>query len=617
VTVAAEAAATGQRMGRRMGRRIGRAALPVHAVALGVILIVVMGWIGTGASFSSDESAAIIQARHLAAGQGWLFAGPLPRIDPANEAFFAALSSQGELGTATFAKHALYPVLLAGAYAAGGRSGLVLVSVLGTIAAAWIGARLAATLDPRTERWALWAVGIGSPLFFDSQVVIAHTLGAAAAGGAMLCVLRAKDRRRNADRSGDDPPRAIGRTRDPVLGAGLAGWIAAATVLVGVAVLLRNEAILFGLALGAVMVAQGARRRDVPWIGAGAGIAAASLFGALVDRWITGRIVGAGVLAALPVGEDSFLSSRFSAAVQATVLPGDAWPMVGIVGLMGLLLGIVVAGLTVRLRPEDHVVFRIACGVAVVGSLLPFAGGAPDTIPGLLVACPVLAAAVVVGHRGWLRDEPARTMATVMLVFVAAVLGIQYSQAGAAEWGARFLALGLPMLVPLALFVLARAAGGLDRGSRRVAAAGLVVTTVAVSLLGAWSLRYYHDTNAAFTELVAGAVTGPPGDLGADPGPGSGADLGDGRREPIVVTTWIGLGRLMEREPVEVRGLTVTPDQLPAYLERLRAAGVARITFVTLDPAADLPRLDGLYDVTATVPAGRAAGPVFRLEATR
>jgi hypothetical protein len=238
-------------------------------VALGLVLVALVPLVGTGASFSADEGAAIVQARHLSRGQGWVVGHPVPGADPTGRNYPLELSTRGPRGTAPFVKHPLYALLLAGADRLGGVTAMVLLSVAGTVAAAVLAAALAGRLRPGLARPSLWAVGLASPLLFDGYLVIAHTLGAALAAGAVVCALRGLE----------------GRGRPAVAVAGVAGCMA-------VAVLLRNEAVFWGLALGVAVGAFALRRRSR----VGGALAVGSVLAAAAahlgeQAWI-GRILG-------------------------------------------------------------------------------------------------------------------------------------------------------------------------------------------------------------------------------------------------------------------------------------------------------------------------------------
>ncbi|MFN8039393.1 MAG: hypothetical protein U0Q07_09300 [Acidimicrobiales bacterium] len=549
---------------------------------MAVVLLIATFAVGTGASFSSDEGAAIVQAKHLAAGQGWILENPFPALDPTGERSFLALSDHGANGTAAYSKHPTYPVVLAGLDRIGGVTAMVLLSVLGTLVAAGLAARLAARFGDRYARPTVWAVAIGSPLLFDSQLVIAHSLGAALAAGALLAVVRARERW---------------------------SWamVVVAAACLGAACLLRNEAILLS-AVVAVVLLWAAVRTRAPRLGvlAVAVVGAAGL-AAVFDRVASARIIGAAFTAAGPVSPGSdFLSSRIGALASTAVLPGDSWPPVAQVGLMLVFGGVTAAGLAARTRPDDARLVRFGCGAAVLGVVLAFAGGQPDTIPGLFVACPFLWAGLLLVRRQQVATEPARFLAAVVVAFVVLVVLVQYSQAGAAEWGARFLAIVLPAAVPLALVSIDRAGRRLAPADARIGLVSLVVVTAAISVLSLWSLHHYKGLNRDWTRFVASAADDWRDEV-AQPG-------GDGR--PVVITTWAGLGRLMWPEDVDVRGMTVEATDLRSTLEQLRAAGVTEVVYVAPGSGPDREAFRGLYEQVDVRPEGRVdKGPVFLLRA--
>ncbi|MEA2716560.1 MAG: hypothetical protein QOI99_877, partial [Actinomycetota bacterium] len=117
-------------------RRAWAAPVWVHLAALALILVALMAVVGTGASFSADEGAAITQAKSLARGDGWIVAHPLPQADPEGANYPLELSAKGPRGVSPFAKHPLYAIVLAGAERAGGVTAMVALSMLGTLAAA-------------------------------------------------------------------------------------------------------------------------------------------------------------------------------------------------------------------------------------------------------------------------------------------------------------------------------------------------------------------------------------------------------------------------------------------------------------------------------------------------
>ncbi len=234
-------------------RRAWRRPLWVHAAALAVVLVVSLLAIGPHVAFSSDEGVAVIQARMLRDGHGWLYRYPLASMDPRGDARPFEHGDLGSMGVAPYAKHPTYPLLLAGFDLIGGFWAMLGVGLAGTVAAAGLGALIVRRLDPRLDRTVLWLLGLGSPLFFDGFVVLAHTLAAAAVAGAVLAALTALGPRRT-------------RARRAAAVAGLAAGLVVAS-------LLRTEAIFVGPAL-AVAVGVGVlahQLRPAPRRGGGRG----------------------------------------------------------------------------------------------------------------------------------------------------------------------------------------------------------------------------------------------------------------------------------------------------------------------------------------------------------
>jgi hypothetical protein len=177
-------------------RRVG-VPLRAHVAALAVVLLALVPVIGTSASFSTDEGAAIVQAKSLARGDGWIVEHPLAEVDHADGRHYPLeLAEWGERGFVPYGKHPLYPLLLAGADRVGGVTAMVLLSVAGTVVAAALAGALARRMDASLAPLAVWVVGIGSPLLFDGFLVMGHTLAAALAAGAVLAAVGAGDQRR-------------------------------------------------------------------------------------------------------------------------------------------------------------------------------------------------------------------------------------------------------------------------------------------------------------------------------------------------------------------------------------------------------------------------------------
>lgn len=517
-------------------KRLWRAPLRAHVAALAVVLLALVPLIGTGASFSADEGAAIIQARSLSRGDGWVVAHPVPEADPAGLAYPLELSERGPRGIAPFGKHPLYALLLAGADRLAGVTGMVLLSLLGTVAAAAMGALLAARIDRGLARPAIWVIGLASPLLFDGYLVIAHTLGAAA-GGAVLAAATAFER------------------RSRLAALAIVPWIA-------VAVLLRTEAVFLALGLAGAAAVVGWRRDQV----VAALVAGASVIAALAARlgegvWI-GRILGgsvAGTGAVSPPATSGFLADRWQAFSITWLRPSyGAARLVDLLLLVMLVAVLVAAHAARRGRPGVGVMAAVSGVSAVAAVVLAPA----NVVPGLLIACPVLGAGLMLTGRRTLATTAARLAAVTSVVFTLVVVATQYSTGGSGEWGGRYFALALPIGLPVVLLAIRH------RGSRGLVA-GLVVCSLALSVMAVGSLRAAHRRGAG---LIA-AIDRTAGDTVA------------GSDRPVLVTTAPLVPRMAWPTFDRQRWLLSRPGDLPALVDRLDAAGIERFTFVARSEA--------------------------------
>jgi hypothetical protein len=545
-------------------RRAWARPLWAHVVALGLVLIALMPVVGTHASFSADEGAAITQARNLARGDGWIVDHPLPQVDPEGVNYPLELSSRGPNGVAPFAKHPLYALVLAGAERVGGINAMVALTLLGTLAAAALGAALASRMGgPGLARPALWALGLASPLLFDGYLVVAHTIGAALAAAAVLVAVVAIERRR-------------------------ASLALAVAPLVALAVLFRTEALLFGVAL-AVMAGLLVLRRPGATRWTTALVAAASLAGAggaaIGERLWSAAILGgpAGSTGGGPSGLDEvgFFDGRMHGFVITWLRPsydGGAVDIALLVMAAALALGVFAA----RRHPGDDPPARLLAVVAAIASILALAVGPTAIVPGLLVACPLVLVGLASfgrGDRGTDRssdvDSPSRLTATLaagtFAGFALAVIATQYATGGSGEWGGRYFAIGLPILVPVCLLNLRRVGQRLSAPTRRVAAGSLLVCTVCLSTIGVSGLRHTHD----FTGRLMAAVDRTASPIGA---------------RPVIVTDEPGMPRQAWDTFDRQQWLLVDDEEPSDVFDRLRAAGIERVAVVFGPGKRDLTR---------------------------
>ena len=556
-------------------RRAWELPLRAHVAALAVVLVALLPLLGTSASFSADEGAAIVQAHELSTGGGWVVEHPVPEADATGVNYPLELSSRGLRGTAPFVKHPLYALLLAGADRLGGITAMVLLSVAGTVAAGAVAAALAARLGPGLARPTLWLVGLGSPLLFDGYLVIAHTLGAAGAGGAVLFAVRAVEDRR---------PLAS------VVGVG---------ACVTFVVLLRNEAVLFALGLAVACGVVAVARRHLP-AAAAAATAVAAAAGAHVgeQEWIR-RILG-GSFVGLPGGPgvaSGFVTGRVRSFTLTWLRPGyGGLPLVE-GALLLMVCALVVAVVAARRHPGDRRPVVALGAVAAGSALVALATEPTNLVPGLLVAFPVAAAGLVAIRRRALGPLAARLALGTFAVFALAVIATQYVTGGSGEWGGRYFALGLPVVTPVLILALATLGRPLDLTARRAGAGALVVCTAAMSVMGLSSLRDTHRFTARLQATAAHA--------GRQSAPA----------RPVMVATNAAVPRLAWATFDDQRWLLARPGGLAPLVDRLRDAGIGRFVLVSDELERDVAEMGTRVDVVSrSSPAGGPNWQVLVLE---
>jgi hypothetical protein len=529
--------------------------LAAHAGALAIVLAVFVVAAGPIGVFSVDEGMAASQARHLATGAGWSIPAPLGEpVTATDPQFPIRLAESTGHGWATFAKHPLYAVSLAAADRVGGAAGMVGLSVVGGVAAALGAAALGRALGrPDDALAALWLTGLATPLLFDSGLLIAHTLGAAAVAAVACACLR------------------DGR-HAPAIALGALGAAAA--------VMLRSEAILLIVAVAVVAAAGVLRRRAVidPIIATAVVVGgSAAWFAELI--WHR-AITTPGTVLNVPVQGGGWVRGRVDATWITLLRPsGGAIDEHAVV--IGLAFVLIVTGL-VLLRAVGGVAPSVA--VVVGGVLLVSVALAGSTTPvsGLLPTAPVVVAGLVALRPGAL-DARARAVGWVVLLTAGAIAATQYKGGGGVEWGGRYFAILLPLVVPLAVVGLRSALAGAAPPARRLAIAGLALATVGLAVLATVTLRDYHrraDSLLGRVDAVA---------VGDDAGGGS-PDAG-----PIVVTRAFGLPRLdwerWDQHRWVLLGRVEPVDGVDPQITTLLDRGVTRFTLVSNTLETDLALL--------------------------
>ena len=553
-----------------------------HAGLLLAILLVLGVLLVNGRPALGDEGAVLAQAHQLeqrawATPESWRVAHPFPELDPEGRLIPLEHSPIGDGYYLPYAKHPLYPAMALPLLRGIGPTSMFLLSSVAVWFAALCAAGIARRLRPRITLPTLWIVGLGSPLLFDSTLVMAHALAAAALGAVGLCLVRHLDR-----------PRP--------------GWIVGASLAGAVLVLLRSEGVLAIVAVSTVlglMALSDARRTSTEQAGATPRPAWGQLsFGRLrVDVALASAAVAIAVTAALAVlielrvaaqllspDEDmtmrvpsrgSFLAGRVSVlwvSILRPALNGSGWgSLVLLVGIAAMLAGAVMLGDPHR-RSRGLVVL---CAGTVLVLLRQFAP--VEVVSGLVPAFPLLVIGLIYLRRADLRDRAVQLCLGVPALTSLAILATTYSVGGGVEWGGRFFHLLLPLTVPVAVLGLdtARASlpdepvrPGLRITARQLAVGAVLLATASLSLL---SLRAIHTTRSTAEDvddaaLAAADAARPAADGGA----------------PVVISDARPFARAAWDSFTDYRMLRVPSDEpLGPLLDGLADAGVGTVVVMT------------------------------------
>ncbi len=353
---------------------------------------------------------------------------PLRDIDESNAATLLPGVVETADGPVYYRKHPLYPSMLRWALEVehGPRAVSLVAGWLAAVSAMVIARRIGGA-----ERVTLWGVGLATPLFFYANLVKAHTIGAACVGLAVAALLTLR-----------------GRTLVALVAPVVAGCFLAFGVL------FRSEVV---LAVAALAVAALLTRR-LSLVGAAAMVATPAVV-FLLERELVAGIAGSGGVASPSAGRSgSFLMNQLG-ALRITSLrtgygaggPFDQLVIVWVLGAMGL---VVVSWV----RPVPARAWTALGGFGVTVYVLPLLTDDVHMLPGLLIACPLLIVAAGFGRR--VASSPSRDaeqlanrrfVALAVTGIVVLVAATQYPEGGGYEWGGRFFAVALPLLVPLAV----------------------------------------------------------------------------------------------------------------------------------------------------------------------
>jgi hypothetical protein len=487
-----------------VARRLWRAPLPLHLCVLAAALVLCAWYTRPGFGWTSDEGAAILQADLLDHGT-WIYANPVPEVDPEGVLSPFPIGDHGSKGLAPYGKHPLYPRLLQLAGAIGGDWGLVGLSVAGTVLAAAAGGLLAQRLSPSLARPTLWALGLGSPLFIDAFAVLAHTLAAATFGWCVLAIWESIQRR------------ALAR----------AGMLAAGSALVVVTALLRTEGVLAGGALGLAL-----GTLAVVWRSRWTLVCAAAVLSATGAAFLGERVVVRSILGTLSPRAGLRLShpprpwllGRLEALWNDWLDPGVSGRFsLGVAAVLVAVVLLVVGAVRARIdRRGAPLALALSAALACYGVRLL---SPPLELFGLFAAFPILLVGVVLLSRGQFATRLPVLAGLTTALFAAAVLATNYPVGGSIQWGGRYFAVILPVVTPLALDAIRRASTGWHPATAHRVVALSVAVSLTVALIGLRVIRHRHDSVAA-TQVALSELSSVAG----------GAGVGTHPDRPIVVS---------------------------------------------------------------------------------
>lgn len=507
----------------------------VHVVFGSMVLLALVSFVNPREIWTSDEGAVRAQVDFVASDATWSRTRPFAAIDPEMVLSPIKAATIKDDVYHPFTKSPLLPLTLIPLKNLLGDSGLIALSLAGTVIAATGGAIVAGMLGGGMRRTTFWAIALASPLLIYSYMVTAHTVAAAFCTLAFAAVF------------------STGRS-------GVTRLVLAMTMIT-MAVFFRVEAAAFAVAFALVLLGGWWRHRDRFHLYAATGVAAAGILSFLLNSMWALRIAGAD-----PVSEREALLDVLRLARGAfslLLLLGYHENRMSALALTLIIGAGVMLALTIRFEPDRILLQRLLAGTSIGGAIM-LGLAPPDGVTGLLLATPVVVVGLVlVGNEEWHEPVQRSILATSGLLAVL-VIATQDSAGGGIQWGGRYLMVAVPLLCTVAL-------AAIRRQTARTPASGwllggvVVVASIALSISGLVLLRTQHAEAVTFQATI--------GDFADN------VATSDGSR-PVLVSTGTHLGRHMWRSVEEIDFLLVPDDQFQVYLGRFATTGVIRFGFV-------------------------------------
>lgn len=436
-----------------------------HVLGLLVVLIALIPIVDNGSFAIPDEGVYSAQADNLSNGS-WAAERPASDID--SEGRWAVLSDSSFRGTdgIPYARRPLYPLMLTPFWKVGGLVGGIVLSIIGSWAAATVSGLIASRFDRRAAIPTLWLVGIGSPLLFDAYLLVGHSPAAAFAAVLCLAVVRSLESRSQCE------------TRVSIAPAWAAVALAAAVALT----LIRTEGVLLvaGLAVGVGGLSLDLRRRRVdpaPALFAFLLVVAGAATYALNILWAKTLTTGAG-------GDVSVVDRKTDATASfwySVLRPWYPDNTAASVTMTLVVFASISAPLLLHFLPRLRAVAVGLLTMAAVASVLRLFENS-DLISGLAATVPWLVVGLVLLSRDQLRRPRTGVLLCGVLVAFVGITLTAYGAGGASEWGGRFYHLLLPALAALGALGLLRLRIMLPSLEFRVAAVALLVIVLSLAV---------------------------------------------------------------------------------------------------------------------------------------
>ena len=529
--------------------------LVFHLAGLWILLLVAAVWVVDvdRAVFDPDEGALLMQVEVLGDEGSWFTPYWLNDLDPDGDGLAIQYAQFRDGEVAPSPVRPALVVITAAAWKLGGVTASTLLGLTGVVMAIGVAAAIARQLDPRAMLPTIWLLGATSPLAMHASVLRGHGPATGLAALAVWGVIVETGRGQR--------PRVL-----VVAGISLATFLAAG---------LRREVVLLAVALATVMLYRAVRDRSASPAVLGTAPALAAVAAFLADRLAVQQIFGHQRSLPATGSDDGYLVGRLdslSSLVQPGFEDGDTLAL----ALMLTAAVVTIAAAVRFLLVGDARELLVGTSLAATLLAIRLVAAPPDMVSGIIPAFPIGVAAVILAAPSIGRIPLLKMLSGWFATFVALVVLTQYSIGGAWEWGSRFLAVGLVLVLPVAAVGLLRTWDLLPAGRLR---AGLTAATLALAVLPlAMGLLAHRDARINNAANVATAH-----------------ELAVATGSNLVVSTNPAVPRT-DTTQIEgpIRWLWAWPDELAPLLSRLEDAGFDEVAFASREPTIAVEYLDPL-----------------------